>query len=198
MSITDHKWILQCFTYYKPTTIHASYPKAAVLLPLLPKHEEIHIVFTQRAVHLSIHGGEVAFPGGKYDVTDTRLEHTVLRESYEEIGLKPECVTLFGRCSDAVSSSNIKVTPFLGLLEENVSLVPNYGELECLFTAPLNYFLETPYRMEHYQKRGINIWTPSFYFKNYKIWGLTALILIEFLSVISKRSLNTHTQNIYS
>lgn len=60
---------------------------AAVLIPLYRSADgELHIVMILRNPG-GVHGGQVAFPGGKYDPGDETMLDTALREAREELGL---------------------------------------------------------------------------------------------------------------
>jgi len=60
---------------------------AAVLIPVYRSHEgELHIVMILRNPG-GVHGGQVAFPGGKHDPEDETMLDTALREAREELGL---------------------------------------------------------------------------------------------------------------
>ena len=52
------------------------------------------VVMTEKPKHMKFHAGEISFPGGKLDSTDSNLLETALRETSEEIGLniKPDQV----------------------------------------------------------------------------------------------------------
>ena len=54
--------------------------QAAVLVPLVMR-AELSLLLTQRGQHLSTHSGQIAFPGGRCDDTDTDAVHTALREA---------------------------------------------------------------------------------------------------------------------
>ena len=41
---------------------------AAVLLGLVERARGISVLFTQRGAHLSVHAGQISFPGGRLDV----------------------------------------------------------------------------------------------------------------------------------
>ena len=56
---------------------------AAVLVILHGDINNPQVVLTQRALHLNSHSGEVAFPGGMWDKTDSDLLQTALREAYD-------------------------------------------------------------------------------------------------------------------
>ena len=63
---------------------------AAVLLPLVRTPEGISVLFEERAHTLRSQPGEVCFPGGKYECEDNSFRNTAVRETCEELGLKPE------------------------------------------------------------------------------------------------------------
>ena len=71
--------------------------EAAVLVPLVGRPGRVEVLFTQRTAHLDDHAGQISFPGGRVEEGDASREATALRETEEEIGLKPGSVTLLGR-----------------------------------------------------------------------------------------------------
>src|SRR5437588_7484411 len=70
--------------------------KAAVLLGIFEHEREASIVFIRRAATLRAHSGEIAFPGGAVDPTDSSPVMAALREGQEEIGLDPSRVEVLG------------------------------------------------------------------------------------------------------
>ncbi len=69
---------------------------ASVLVPVVMREQPM-VLLTERTTHLSTHSGQVAFPGGKRDDTDTDAAHTALREAQEEIGLASAHVEVIGQ-----------------------------------------------------------------------------------------------------
>ena len=60
---------------------------AAILIPVYRAQDgELHIVMNLRNPG-GVHGGQVAFPGGKHDPEDETMLDTALREAREELGL---------------------------------------------------------------------------------------------------------------
>ena len=168
---------------HRPRTISDPLPEAAVLLPLTNKAEP-ELIFTRRASHMSTHSGEVAFPGGKRDPSDQSLMHTALRESYEEMALPPEKVTVIGQSDTVVSRFGLKVTPFVGIIAADTPLKANTAELDRIFSVPLHYFLAAKNLTFRRVTRGNKKFQlPAFHYGEYLIWGLTAVILVEFLNI---------------
>ena len=159
---------------------------AAVLVPLIDRGRggSAEIILTRRAPHLSSHSGEVAFPGGKFDLEDGSLQTTALRESEEEIGLCSHRVDVVGELTDYVTRYGVNVTPYVGIIEGDVDLVPNTHELDAIFHVPVAFFLERDnISFMEMQYRGRRRQVPVFQYREYRIWGVTAAILAQFLNV---------------
>ncbi|MGQ0609620.1 MAG: CoA pyrophosphatase [Paracoccaceae bacterium] len=148
--------------------------QAAVLVPVWGDR----LILTKRASHLAHHPGQIAFPGGKVDASDTSHEAAALREAEEEIGLPPGGVEVLGRLARHETVTGYDVTPVLGLVRAAFEPRPEAGEVEEVFTVPLAHVLEPArYRIERRLWRGE--WR-RFYavpYGPYYIWGATARIL---------------------
>src|SRR5512136_1670211 len=95
---------------------------AAVLVPLFQAQNTDEglsgwqVLLTRRTNSVAEHQGQVAFPGGRSDPTDTTPEMTALREAHEEIGLDPTQVRILGRMDSQWTISNYMVTPVIGVI----------------------------------------------------------------------------------
>lgn len=159
------------------------FPRQAAVLLAITDSREPEIVLTRRARHLSSHSGEVSFPGGKWDETDPTLTITALRESEEEIGLPPTAVDLINVQPPQYSKHGIKVTPYVGIIPPDVPLRPNLHELDAIFNVPVEFFLEDRRtQTDVYINGGQEWWAPVYHYEGFKIWGLTARILVDFLN----------------
>ena len=125
--------------------------KSAVLLPLVSQQGECYVLFQKRAHHIR-QGGEVSFPGGRYDPeVDRSYKDTALRETVEELGIAREQITLLGALDVVVSPQRVIVAPFVGLLQIDAveELAFDRNEVEKVFLVPLSYFKQTePERYE--------------------------------------------------
>ncbi|WP_168011994.1 CoA pyrophosphatase [Halomonas salinarum] len=185
-----------------PQRLALKLPRAAVLLPIVDRPEPT-LLFTRRANHLKQHGGQVAFPGGKWEHGDDDLLATALREAEEEIALPPERVQLLGRLSDVISLHGLRVTPYVGMIPADLPLVPELGELDAIFEVPLTHFLDD--RRTHtdvIRVEGRDYYVPSYRVPHQRmpgsspargaadtpqdddhvIWGLSAMMLVELLA----------------
>lgn len=155
--------------------------EAAVLIAL--RKPDCDLILTQRAAHLNSHAGEVAFPGGRHDPLDASLAVTALRETHEEIGLPPATIELIGMLPARQSRFGIHVVPFVGFVQENTPLSPNPAELASAFEVPLQFFRETSPLLAHEVKyKETRYLMPCFYWQDEIIWGLTARVIINFIS----------------
>jgi 8-oxo-dGTP pyrophosphatase MutT (NUDIX family) len=163
--------------------VHDSRDKAAVLVPVI-QDDVSRLILTERAGSLRNHGGEVAFPGGKADETDSSLTFTALRETHEEIGVGQADIEIVGELRPFVSKFGLLVTPIVGVVSPDIVYRPNPDEIASTFEVPLNYFHEAaPIRIDEIDRHGEFHRVPAFYYDGYEIWGLTAMIVVEFLSV---------------
>jgi 8-oxo-dGTP pyrophosphatase MutT (NUDIX family) len=178
--------LLQRVRDYSPRFMETQegFPEAAVLVPIT-RSDEPEVVLTLRASGLSTHGGEVAFPGGRRDPEDRDLIDTTLREAEEEIGLPPGLVEIVGPLSTLVSRHGIQVTPYVGVVPDFVDYQANDGEIAAVFSVPLAFFRSDPREVTHrIDYLGHSWYVPSYRYGEYKIWGLTAIMLVELVNLV--------------
>ena len=161
-------------------------PQASVLIAILNYGEYIkspELIYTQRSSHLSTHSGEVSFPGGKSEDGDSSLFDTALRESNEEMSLNRADVTMLGKLDYLISRHKIEVNPFIATVDKAQTLQPN-EEIQEIFTVPLSFLLDpNNIKRESIERQG-SVWeVPTWKLKNQKIWGLTAMITVNFLNI---------------
>ena len=163
--------------------------KAAVMMLLYPRNHETHLALIVRNSYPGIHASQIAFPGGKVEPTDIDLQHTALRETHEEIGVKPESVNVIRPFSELyIPPSNFLVSPFLGIINEEVSFVPSPYEVKRVLELPLEDLLDdriiTQVKMS--TSYADNISVPVFNVDKYVVWGATAMMMSELKETIRK------------
>ena len=167
----------------RASLVKEAYSQAAVLLALT-REEEPQLVLTRRADHMKTHSGQVAFPGGKKDPEDTSLLVTALREAQEEINLPPDQVEVIGQLNEVVSLHGIRVTPFVGLIPPNLDLHPCERELDSIFQVPLSWLCGDPRsHTDQITVGSFRLYVPSYEWQGYRIWGLSAMMLVDLLVV---------------
>ncbi len=86
---------------------------AAALVPLYRgEGGRIRVVLVRRT-DWGIHGGQIAFPGGKCDPGDPTALDTALREAWEEIGLPRESVTWLAELPPLETPTGFRIHPYL-------------------------------------------------------------------------------------
>ena len=92
---------------------------AAVLIPVYRSQDgELHIVMILRNPG-GVHGGQIAFPGGKHDPEDETMLDTALREVREELGLVIDRSDVLAELPmEQTRTTGYRVFPFLARIAE--------------------------------------------------------------------------------
>jgi 8-oxo-dGTP pyrophosphatase MutT (NUDIX family) len=158
---------------------------AAVLVPLTERSGQMDVVLTKRAEDLRKHSGEISFPGGRADDDDDDLIQTALRESHEEIALRPDDVHVFGALMQMPTVTGYDVTVFVGEFEQPYDLDPNPFEIDELIEAPLDAFTdESIHRLEKREWNGMEVPIHFYDYQGYNVWGATAFMLNTLLEYL--------------
>ena len=161
---------------------------AAVLVPLVHRDDELHLVFIRRSDRVESHRGQVAFPGGRVDPSDASLLHTALREAHEEVGIHPTAVEVLGGFPTVSTVANpILVAPFVGFLREQVVYRLQEKEVAEVFEVPLPALSDPRYRGMYEWRRDKDrepSQFPAIFYAGQTIWGLTLRITESLLEVM--------------
>lgn len=181
------------------------FSKFAILLPLIEKEGEIHILFEVRSHQLRSQPGEICFPGGRIDKEDESEEDAAVRETMEELGIERQQISDIFPLDYIVSPFGMIVYSYAGIIDADVEFRPNPPEVDSLFTVPLSFFLEKdpkvyrvnfdiqpeesfPYDLiaggENYNWRTRQVDEFFYLYEDKVIWGLTAKILTHFMEII--------------
>jgi 8-oxo-dGTP pyrophosphatase MutT (NUDIX family) len=152
--------------------------KASVLIGFVERSTGLNIIFTKRAHHLRHHPGQVSFPGGKFESEDVSLSNTALRETYEEIGISREEISIFGQMPELVTISKFSVTPFLAFIDEDYQITIDKNEVDEVFEVPASIvFDQSRLRSQQFQFSSHTHRVFGLSYKNHFIWGMTAQII---------------------
>lgn len=170
-------WLERKFAERTPT-------HAAVLVPIVMRERPM-MLLTERTTHLSTHSGQVAFPGGKSDDTDTDAAHTALREAHEEIGLDARFVEVVGTLPTYTTGTQFIVTPVVALVQPDHELTLNAFEVADAFEVPLDFLMNPAHHRHHaFEFAGVRReWLSMPYMDGTTerfIWGATAGMLRNF------------------
>jgi 8-oxo-dGTP pyrophosphatase MutT (NUDIX family) len=162
--------------------------QSAVLALFYPQSRDIGLLLIKRAVDDTVHSGQISFPGGKKEETDADLRQTALRETFEEVGIAPEYISIIGTLSKMyIPPSNFEVQPFIGYMKNDPQLITNY-EVESVIKVSLND-LTHPKAIQNKTIRSRNgqlYEVPCYFINDEIIWGATAMMLSELIAIISE------------
>jgi len=156
--------------------------KAGVLVGIcFPQQGEPSVLLTKRASHLTNHPGQVAFPGGKFELQDSTLTNTALREAEEEIGLDRSIPQKLGVLPNHETITRFLVSPVMFKLPDKLYLKIDKNEVDEVFYVPFRHILTL--ENYHIQARKWKEEVRYYYvvpYGPYYIWGATARILYGF------------------
>ena len=173
---------------------------AAVLIPFFQQktpgeeNDAWHVLLTRRTDSVAEHQGQVAFPGGRADPTDTTPEMTASREAREEIGLDPLQVKILGRMNSLHTISNYLVTPIVGVIPWPFPLQLESTEVSRVFSIPLDWLANPAHHEIRYRTITRTIAKilhtedhPVIYFKSFEgelLWGVSAEITVRLIDIL--------------
>ena len=159
---------------------------ASVLAPFYLHPDGLHVIFTKRTDHLDHHSGQISFPGGRQDPTDPDPLFTALRETNEEIGVKPDDIDVWGRLNQEVTVTRFSVAPFVGAIPYPYDFTLNADEVERLIIVPLDHLLDPNYFSEEMYPWGERDYkTYKYTFNGDVIWGATARMVHNLLTLLT-------------
>jgi 8-oxo-dGTP pyrophosphatase MutT (NUDIX family) len=166
---------------------------SAVLAPIYrDPRGDLRLVFIRRGPH-GVHGGQLAFPGGRREPEDADLLATALREAEEEVGLDPTQVEVLTELPVvATVATGFRVAPFLGRLR---GAPPAWRRQEDEIDEILDVRLDDLTRPEAH---AVEMWQlpgwpepreiPFYWIGPYKLWGATYRMVASILEYLA-----THT-----
>jgi len=166
---------------------------AGVLAAFFEEAGEARVILTRRSSGLRTHQGQVSFPGGRLDEGEDAVA-AALREAFEEVDLDPSLVTTIGWLHPVLTMVSASyILPVLGTVEGRPELVANPGEVERIFDVALAeladpaVFHEERWRIPGRviagsEDNSFPVW--FFEVSGELIWGATARMLYELLSVV--------------
>jgi 8-oxo-dGTP pyrophosphatase MutT (NUDIX family) len=171
-----------------PKVPRADTTEAAVMILLYPKNDLIHTAFIQRPAYDGVHGGQISFPGGKKEPADHDSKDTAIREASEEIGVNPSEINLINTLTPLyIPVSNIIVTPVVGWMERQPVFTRQEEEVVFIIEADIRTLTDSSIiKIKPFKIRGEMIDVKYFDYKENVIWGATAMILHELLTIIRR------------
>ena len=154
---------------------------AAVLVPLLERQGEPHVLLIKRTQMVAHHKGEVSFPGGVVEEGESPKD-AAFRESFEEIGLRPEDVEILGELDEErTAESNFLVRPFVAFIPFPYEFRTSREEVEEIILVSFLDFLSSRNLKRRIREEREEI---EYHVQGRVIWGATARILKKFFALI--------------
>ncbi|MCP3956644.1 MAG: CoA pyrophosphatase [bacterium] len=155
--------------------------ESAVLVPVYRRGDgDLRMIVIRRAAG-GLHGGQLAFPGGKRDPEDVSLRATALRETWEEIGLEEGRAEILHDLPVANTlTSNFRISPFLARIEPPGAWRPDEREVAEVLDVGVGTFARP--RAHGEEMKDFPTWSqprlvPFYRVESYRLWGLTYRIL---------------------
>lgn len=170
--------------YWTPGVLPEGLRPAAALLLVYPIDGEARILLTVRSADLPSHRGQVAFPGGAVDPGES-VEDAALREAEEEVGLARGVARVVGRLTPLhVSVSGFALHTVVALADARPEIRPSPREVARVIEPPLAAFSAAGCgSVETWTRDGVPFRVPLFRVSGEVVWGVTAMVLSEFLEI---------------
>jgi len=163
-----------------PLSEHPIIAVSAGVLVAITDRPEPGVILTQRPDHMRKHPGQVAFPGGRMDESDTDVIAAAIREAHEEIALDPNMVDIIGTTDPYLTITGFRVTPVIAVIPPDLPLHPNEGEVAAIFETPLSFLLNPANHLTNtLDWQGGKRTYHEMFWNDRRIWGATAAMIIN-------------------
>ena len=159
---------------------------AGVMVLIYPDNNGDHCVLLQkRSSKVDSHKGEISFPGGKRDPEDMTILDTALRETHEEMGVRPQDVEVFGALDQTATTSGFCTNPFVGTIPYPYDFQPCEDEVADVLEVPVSSLLDRVNRRDEIRIADGDLRdAPVFAYDGHIIFGATARILDRFIELL--------------
>ena len=157
---------------------------AAVLLGLVERDHDLHVLLTRRNDGLRLHAGQVSLPGGRVDPEDAGALDAALREAREEVGLERGQARPLGYLDPLRTVTGYRVVPLIARVDADFVARPDPAEVAAVFEVPLSFLLARDHLRELRiefggRPRRVLEYAPWPGAPGQRIWGATASILFN-------------------
>jgi 8-oxo-dGTP pyrophosphatase MutT (NUDIX family) len=161
--------------------------QAAVMVLLYLRDEEYVVLLNKRSDTVEDHKGEMAFPGGRMEPTDASPVEAALRETHEEMGVRPDDVDVLGPLGGVSTPSGYYVKPFVGTIPAGYGFRLSTSEVAEVVEVPLATVVRegttpTEVRYGHGRIKTFD----AYLYEGHVIFGATARILGDLLRVLER------------
>jgi len=155
--------------------------RSGVLIPMWPEDGDVHVLLTRRAARMRTQPGQMSFPGGGLEGNEDWIEGA-LRETHEEVGIRPSQIRVLGALDDAWSGARHHIVPILGWLESRPTIAPSDAEVDAVFTPTVASLIRPEvYSQEPVTLDDLEFQNATIDWGDAHVFGLTTDLLIEAL-----------------
>jgi len=149
-----------------------------------PLHAPACIVLTVRG-ETPRHPGQISLPGGVVEPGET-FEQAALREAHEEVALDRHGVRILGALTPLdIPVSGFRLFPIVAARPVRPRLTPADGEVAHILEIAIDALLDPgAVRRVDRERDGVRLTIPGFHVAAHEIWGATAMVLAEFLTLL--------------
>jgi 8-oxo-dGTP pyrophosphatase MutT (NUDIX family) len=160
---------------------------SAVLVALVDHVDGPSVILTRRTDHLRNHPGQISFPGGRVEESES-IHAAAIREAHEEIGLDPQHVHIIGELDPLTTFvSNSLIIPVVARIDGQPTFTLQEEEVARVLTTPLHDLArEDTYRNEWWSRPQGDINIHFFELDDETVWGATGRILRQLIDVVAE------------
>ncbi len=163
--------------------------------------DEMEVGFIQRAYHPNDRwSGQLAFPGGKREMSDATDLDTAIRETQEEVGIDLHRPEVVGRLDDIQARKSgqmldFYIRPYVFYSQREFALILDANEVADFFWFPIKE-LRNPMRQSQYEQATDSDFfpLPALYLgRDVPLWGLTYMMILNLIDrLIQIEQMQTH------
>lgn len=162
---------------------------SAVMVLLVDGPQGAEVLLTRRSSTLNNHRGEISFPGGRADEGES-IADAARRETFEEVGVHPSSLTVHCELSPlSTFVSRSYIVPVIASVPTKPNLRLNDHEVERAFWIPLSELVRSDTYVSEFwtfstSERSTAQAMHFFYLDDETVWGATARMLHELLTLV--------------
>ena len=158
--------------------------QAGVLVLLRGDGKDMTVTLTKRAANLQHHASQISFPGGGAEPGES-WQMAAVRETHEEIGISVGSISVIASLEPVfVYRSNNLMFPFVATFPDDARAISDEVEVDSTFVVNLSE-LRSEFGMYSdiaYSWKPVDV--PGFRVSEGVIWGATAMVLSQLLSIL--------------
>jgi 8-oxo-dGTP pyrophosphatase MutT (NUDIX family) len=152
---------------------------SSVIMPLFFDESEVSLILTKRNSNLKSHPGQISFPGGVCEKTESLVD-AALREWEEEVGVSRNFLEVIGKFDPVNTYTGYMIFPFIAIYKGDLIFQESKDEVERMIFLKLSDLEKIPfYSIESPRNDGRYLY--FFDLDGEVLWGATCAMIVAFL-----------------